>query len=163
MDNSATPPVAPPVEPPTLIPAQRQHQQWALVLGLFCVLLVLAYWLWGQPLLTAWLNDSSASADARAVRTAWLVVGVVGVMGITGLLIALWLATMAWRIHQTHQFPPPAYPMLRATPLQQGRAAQQQVLWHALAAVFCVLLCAGVLAYLFHTFPLAETLRVLRP
>lgn len=148
---------------PTMIPAQPRHQQWAVVVALFCLLVVLAYWLWGQAVLTAWLNDSSASADERAVRTAHLVIGVVGVMGLTGLLTALWLGAMAWRIHQARQFPPPAYPLLRTTPLQQGRAAQKHALWHALAAVVCVLLCAGVLAYLFHVFPLAETLRVLRP
>ncbi|MFM8901373.1 MAG: hypothetical protein ACKOF9_15715 [Burkholderiales bacterium] len=156
-------PATPSTTAPKLVPAERHHQQWALVLVLLTVLLVLAYVLWGQGLLTAWLNESSISADERAVRTAYLVVGVVAVMGLTGLLIALWLAAMAWRIRQANQYPPPAYPVLRATPLLQGRAAQQQAWWHAVAAVVCVLLCAGVLAYLFHTFPMAETLRVLRP
>jgi hypothetical protein len=70
---------------------------------------------------------------------------------------------MAWRIHKSDYFPPPGYPVLRATPLLQGPRAQQQALWHGMTAVASLLLCVGVLLYLFHTFPLFETLYVLRP
>jgi hypothetical protein len=147
----------------TMVQAQRQHQQWALALGLFCLVLVLLGFVWGQPWLTAWLIDSAASADERAVRTAWFVVAVITLLGLTGLVTAAWLAAMAWRIRQVACYPPPGYPVLRATPLLQGPSAQRQALWHGMAAIVSLLLCLGVLAYLFHTFPLAETLYVLRP
>ena len=145
-----------------VVQSQRWHQQWAMALGLFCLVLVLSGFIWGQPWLTAWLTDSAASPDERAVRTAWFVAGVIALLGLTGLITAAWLAAMAWRIRKSDCFPPPGYPVLRATPLLQGPRAQQQALWHGLAAVASVLLCIGVLLYLFHTFPLAETLFVLR-
>ena len=147
----------------TVVQAQRQHQQWALALGLFCFVLVGAGLVWGQPWLTAWLTDNAVTPDERAVRTAWFVVGVISLLGLTGLITATWLAAMAWRIRKADCFPPPGYPALRATPQLQGTRAQQQALWHGLAAVGSLLLCIGVLLYLFHTFPLVETLYVLRP
>lgn len=146
----------------TVVQAQRQHQQCALALGLFCLVLMLSGFIWGQPWLTAWLTDSAASPDERAVRTAWFVAGVISLLGLTGLVTAAWLAAMAWRIRKSDCFPPPGYPVLRATPRLQGASAQRQALWHGLAAMAGLLLCAGVLVYLFHTFPLAETLYVLR-
>jgi hypothetical protein len=146
-----------------MVQPQREHQQWALALAAFCLALVLAGGLWGQPLLSTWLNDSTVSADERAVRTAWLVVGVVAAMVLIALVIAAWLAAMASRIRKADCFPPPGYPVLRATPLLQGPSAQRQALWHGVAAAASVLLCAAVLAYLFYTLPLAETLVVLRP
>ena len=149
--------------PPTMVQPQRAHQRWALALGSVFLALLLLGLIWGQPLLGAWLTDSAIGAEERAVRTAWLVVGVVALMGLTGLVIAAWLATMAWWIRKADCFPPPGYPVLRATPLLQGPSARRQALWHGLAALASVLLCAGVLAYLFHTFPLAETLGLLRP
>jgi hypothetical protein len=152
-----------PNAPATMIQPQRHHQQRAWALGLFLMALLFVGVFWGQPLLSTWLTDSALPADQRAVRTAWFVVGVVAVLGFTGLLIAAWLAAMAWRIHRSARHPPPGYPVLRATALVQGVRAKRQALWHGLAALCCVLLCAGVLAYLFHTFPLAETLYVLRP
>ncbi|MFM2447851.1 MAG: hypothetical protein RIS44_301 [Pseudomonadota bacterium] len=145
-----------------VVQAQRQHQQWALALGSFCLVLMFLGYLWGQPWLTAWLTDSAASADERALRTAWFVIGVISLLGLTGLITAAWLATMAWRIRKANCFPPPGYPVLRATRRLNGPPAQKQALWHGLAAVASLLLCAGVLAYLFHTFPLAETLYMLR-
>jgi hypothetical protein len=156
MDTPTTAPEA------NVVPAHRLHQQWALAVGLFCVVLVLSGFVWGQPWLTAWLTDSAASADERAVRTAWFVVGVILFLGLAGIITAAWLAAMAWRIRKADCFPPPGYPVLRATRLLRGPRAQQQALWHGLAAVASLLLCAGVLAYLFHTFPLVETLYVLR-
>ncbi len=152
-----------PTAPSTLVQPQRSHQQGALALALFCVVLVLAGVLWGQPWVATWLTDSAASADERAVRTAWLVVGVVTALVLIVLITATWLAAMAWRIRKADCYPPPGYPVLRATPLLQGPSAQRQALWHGVAAAASMLLCAGVLAYLFHSFPLAETLYLLRP
>jgi hypothetical protein len=146
-----------------MVQPQRQHQRWALALAAFCLALALAGSLWGQPLLHTWLTDNTVSADERAVRTAWLVVGVVVALVLIGFVTAAWLATMAWRIQKADRYPPPGYPVLRTTPMLQGTSAQRQALWHGVAAVASVLLCAGVLVYLFHAYPLAETLYVLRP
>ncbi|XVJ68772.1 MAG: hypothetical protein HEQ39_03315 [Rhizobacter sp.] len=151
-----------PATPRTVVQAQLEHQQWALVLVFLCLPLVGAGLVWGQPWLTAWLTDSTASADERAVRTAWFVVAVVALVSCIGLIIATWLAAMAWRIRKAACYPPPGYPVLRATPLLHGASAEQQALWHGLAALGSLLLCLVVLAYLFHTFPLFETLYVLR-
>lgn len=147
----------------TLVQPQRAHQRRALALVLFSVALVLMGVFWGQPWFEAWLTDTDADADERARRTAWIVVGVVSAVCLITLITSGWLATMAWRIRKANCYPPPGYPVLHATPLQQGASARRQAIWHGVAALTSVLLCAGVLGYLFHRFPLIETLYVLRP
>lgn len=134
----------------------------ATLLALATVVLSLAVFFWGQPLLLAWLTDPMVDAEVRAVRSARVAATVIGALVLMGFGLAVWLGWVARCIRTQGVFPPSAYPVLTKTRQVHGQAAQRKAREHAAACALVVLLEVAVLGAMFYFLPLLETLRNFR-